>query len=179
VDRFIEDGDVIELRGEPALSLRAMHTPGHARGHLSFYEERTQTLIVGDNILGLGSVLIEPPEGNVRDYLSSLERYRTLLPNVRVLYGGHGAAMANPRTKIEEYIAHRLEREANIFRAVREGASTSREIVQRVYTDVSPKLHALAERAVMAHLEKLEEDGLVSRDAEGRYATNDAKAAGE
>lgn len=176
VDRFIEEGDVIELRGAPALALRAMHTPGHTRGHLSFYEERTQTLVVGDNILGLGSVLIEPPEGSVRDYLASLERYRALLPNVRVLYGGHGAAVANPRTKIEEYIAHRLEREANIFRAVREGATTPREIVERVYTDVSPKLHVMAERAVAAHLIKLEEDGLVSRDAAGRYTASDAKA---
>jgi ribonuclease/clavin/mitogillin len=172
VDRFVEDGDVIELAGEPSLRLRAMHTPGHTRGHLSFYEERTQTLVVGDNIVGLGSVLIEPPEGSVRDYLSSLERYRRLLPNVRVLFGGHGAAVGNPRAKIEEYIAHRLEREANILRAVREGATTPREIVERVYADVSPKLHAMAERAVLAHLEKLEEDELVSRDGNGNYAAS-------
>ncbi|MFL6231014.1 MAG: MBL fold metallo-hydrolase [Pyrinomonadaceae bacterium] len=176
VDRFIEEGDVIELAGEPALSLRAMHTPGHTRGHLSFYEERTQTLVVGDNILGLGSVLVDPPEGNMRDYLASLERYRALLPNVRVLYGGHGAAMANPRAKIEGYIAHRLEREANILNAVREGAATPREIVERVYTDVSPKLHAMAERAVVAHLEKLEADKLVSREGEDRYTASDVSA---
>ncbi len=177
VDRFIGEGDRVELAGEPALSLRAMHTPGHTRGHLSFYEERTQTLVVGDNIVGLGSVLIEPPEGSVRDYLASLERYRALLPNVRVLFGGHGPAIANARTKIEEYIAHRLEREANIFRAVREGAQTPREIVGRVYTDVPAKMHALAERAVAAHLIKLEEDGLVGRDAEGHYRAGDAKSA--
>jgi ribonuclease/clavin/mitogillin len=174
VDRFIEDGDVLELAGEPSLHLRAMHTPGHTRGHLSFYEERTETLVVGDNIVGLGSVLIEPPEGSVRDYLASLERYRSLLPNVRVLFGGHGAAVGSPRAKIEEYIAHRLEREANILRAVREGAKTPREIVERVYTDVSPKLHAMAERAVLAHLEKLVEDGLVSLDGDGRYAASGA-----
>jgi glyoxylase-like metal-dependent hydrolase (beta-lactamase superfamily II)/8-oxo-dGTP pyrophosphatase MutT (NUDIX family) len=173
VDRLIEDNDVIELGGEPSLRLRAMHTPGHTRGHLSFYEERTQTLIVGDNILGLGSVLIDPPEGDMRDYFASLERYRALLPNVRVLYGGHGAAIGSPRAKIEEYIAHRLEREANILRAVREGAGTPREIVERVYTDVSVKAHAMAERAVVAHLEKLEADGLVGRAGDGRYiATN-------
>jgi ribonuclease/clavin/mitogillin len=176
VDRFIEEGDRVELKGEPALALRAMHTPGHTRGHLSFYEARTQTLVVGDNILGLGSVLIEPPEGNVRDYLASLERYRQLLPDVRVLFCGHGSAVANPRTKIEEYIAHRLEREANIFRAVREGAGDAREIVERVYTDVSPKLHALAERAVAAHLIKLEEDGLIKRTDDGRFAATEAKA---
>jgi ribonuclease/clavin/mitogillin len=171
VDRFIEEGDLIELAGEPPLQLRAMHTPGHTRGHVSFYEERTGTLVVGDNIAGLGSVLIEPPEGSVRDYLASLERFRALLPRVRVLFCGHGAAVGNPRAKIEEYIEHRLEREANILKAVREGASTPREIVARVYTDVSPKLHAMAERAVLAHLQKLEEDGLVGRDGGGHVAT--------
>jgi glyoxylase-like metal-dependent hydrolase (beta-lactamase superfamily II)/8-oxo-dGTP pyrophosphatase MutT (NUDIX family) len=177
VDRFIEEGDRVELAGEPPLTLRAMHTPGHTRGHLSFYEERTETLVVGDNIVGLGSVLIEPPEGSVRDYLGSLERYRALLPGVRVLFCGHGAAVASARAKIEQYIAHRLEREANILRAVREGAATPREIVSRVYTDVSPKLHAMAERAVLAHLEKLEEDGLVRRAGDGRYAASGAGTA--
>jgi ribonuclease/clavin/mitogillin len=176
VDRFIEEGDVIELAGEPSLALRAMHTPGHTRGHLSFYEERTETLVVGDNVVGLGSVLIEPPQGSVRDYLSSLERYRQLLPSVRVLFCGHGAAVGNPRAKIEQYIAHRLEREANILRAVREGAATPREIVERVYADVSPKLHAMAERAVLAHLEKLGEDGLVARVGDGRYTAANAAA---
>jgi glyoxylase-like metal-dependent hydrolase (beta-lactamase superfamily II)/8-oxo-dGTP pyrophosphatase MutT (NUDIX family) len=171
VDRFIEDGDVIELAGDPALALRAMHTPGHTRGHLSFYEERTETLLTGDNIVGLGSVLIDPPEGNVRDYLGSLERYRRLLPRVRVLLCGHGAAVANPATKIEEYIAHRLEREANILRAVGEGAHTAEEIVARVYTDVNPKAHAWAARAVLAHLRKLEEDGLVRSAGGERFAT--------
>jgi ribonuclease/clavin/mitogillin len=173
VGRLIEEGDLIELAGEPALRLRAMHTPGHTRGHLSFYEERTETLITGDNIVGLGSVLIDPPEGNVRDYLASLERYRSLLPRVRVLLCGHGAAVANPASKIEEYIAHRLERERNILRAVREGAQTPEEIVARVYTDVNPKAHAWAARAVVAHLEKLEEDGLVSRAGDGRFAAVD------
>ncbi|HUQ33588.1 MAG TPA: MBL fold metallo-hydrolase, partial [Pyrinomonadaceae bacterium] len=73
VDRSIEDEEMIELEGEPHLSLRALHTPGHARGHLCFYEEKTGALVTGDNIVGLGSVLINPPEGNMRDYLRSLE----------------------------------------------------------------------------------------------------------
>ena len=160
VDRLIEDDEVIKLSGSPEISLRAMHTPGHARGHLCFYEARTGTLISGDNIVGLGSVLIDPPEGNMRDYLQSLGRMRSL-PNLSVIFGGHGPAIAIPYAKIEEYISHRLEREQNILQAVRDGALTTREIVARVYTDVSPKAHAMAERAVLAHLEKLEADGLV------------------
>ena len=158
VDRFIEEDDVIKLDGEPEISLRAMHTPGHARGHLCFYEARTGTLISGDNLVGLGSILIDPPEGNMRDYLQSLERMRAL-PNLSVIFGGHGPAIGNPYSKIDEYISHRLEREGNILEAVRDGATTPAEIVARVYTDVSPKAHAMAERAVMAHLEKLEADG--------------------
>jgi glyoxylase-like metal-dependent hydrolase (beta-lactamase superfamily II) len=169
VDRFIEDDELIRLRGTPHITLRAMHTPGHARGHLCFYEERTGTLISGDNIVGLGSVLIDPPEGNMRTYLQSLERMRAL-PDVSVIFGGHGPAIANPPAKIAEYIAHRLDREQKILDAIRQGETTPKDIVARVYTDVSPKAHAMAERAVLAHLEKLIEDKLVLESPEGLVA---------
>ena len=92
--------EIIELSGFPRIVLRAMHTPGHARGHLCFHEERTGTLISGDNIVGLGSVLIDPPEGNMQDYFDSLERMRAL-PNLSVIFGGHGPAMANPYARID------------------------------------------------------------------------------
>ena len=162
VDQLIEDGEMITLDGEPQLKLQALHTPGHARGHLCFYDADRGALLTGDNIVGVGSVLIDPPEGNMRDYLNSLERLRAL-PNLTVLFGGHGPAVATPYRKIEEYIAHRLEREQNILQAVREGATDPKQIVAKVYTDVSPKAYAMAERAVLAHLEKLREDGLVWR----------------
>ena len=172
VGRLIEDEEVIELAGEPRLVLRALHTPGHARGHLCFYEERTGALLTGDNIVGLGSVLIDPPEGNMQDYLRSLERLRSL-PNLTVLFGAHGPAIGGPRTKIEEYIAHRHERETRILAAVRAGAATPRDIVARVYTDVHPKAHAMAERAVLAHLEKLRAENLVAQRGDGCYIAKD------
>jgi len=162
VDHMLDDEDVLVLEGDPPISLRVMHTPGHARGHLCLYDERTGTLLSGDNIVGLGSVLIDPPEGNMRDYLKSLERMRAL-PNLSVIFGGHGPAIANPYRKIDEYISHRLDREQKILEAVRHHAATPRDIVAQVYTDVSPKAHAMAERAVLAHLEKLEADGLVQK----------------
>jgi glyoxylase-like metal-dependent hydrolase (beta-lactamase superfamily II)/8-oxo-dGTP pyrophosphatase MutT (NUDIX family) len=165
IDDLLSDGDVIELEGEPAMALRVLHTPGHARGHLCLHDDRTGTLISGDNIVGLGSVLIDPPEGNMRDYLTSLERIRSI-PNLSVIFGGHGPAMANPYEKIHEYINHRLERERNILTAVRNGAGSPSQIVASVYTDVSPKAHAMAERAVLAHLEKLEADGKVEHDGD-------------
>jgi len=164
----LEDENVIVLKGEPRIAFRVMHTPGHARGHLCLFEERTGTLISGDNIVGLGSVLIDPPEGNMRDYLRSLERMRAL-PNLSVIFGGHGPAIGNPYRKIDEYISHRLEREQKILEAVHEGAATPKNIVARVYTDVSPKAHAMAERAVLAHLEKLIEDGAVQEKEPGLF----------
>ena len=168
VDRCIEDDEVMALSGEPAIRLRALYTPGHARGHLCFYDERTGALISGDNVVGFGSVLIDPTDGNMRQYLASLERMRSL-PNLTVLFGGHGPPVANPYEKIDEYISHRHEREKMILVAVRDGAATPKEIVSRVYTDVSPKAHAMAERAVLAHLEKLIEDGLVIRNSTENY----------
>ena len=174
VDHYIEDDEVIELNGGPSIKLRALYTPGHARGHLCFHDKRTGALISGDNIVGFGSVLIDPPEGNMRDYLNSLERMRAL-PNLSVLFGGHGPAIANPYQKIDEYIAHRVQREELILMAVREGASTPKEIVARAYIDVAPKAHAMAERAALAHLEKLEADGMVSQSSDGSYRAQQTK----
>jgi glyoxylase-like metal-dependent hydrolase (beta-lactamase superfamily II)/8-oxo-dGTP pyrophosphatase MutT (NUDIX family) len=169
VDRYIEDGELLQLKGSPQIELRALHTPGHARGHLCFHEDRTGTLISGDNVVGLGSVLIDPPEGNMTDYLRSLERMRAQ-PNLSVMFGGHGPAIANPYAKLDEYISHRLDREERILAAVREGMSTPKEIVAKVYTDVSPKAHAMAERAVLAHLGKLETDGEITWAQSGAVA---------
>jgi glyoxylase-like metal-dependent hydrolase (beta-lactamase superfamily II)/8-oxo-dGTP pyrophosphatase MutT (NUDIX family) len=168
VDTWLNDDDVLTLEGEPPISLRVLHTPGHTRGHICLHELRTGTLISGDNIVGLGSVLIDPPEGNMRDYFGSLEKMRAI-PNLSVIFGGHGPAIANPYAKIDEYISHRLDREQRILQAVRDGAATPKEIVAGVYTDVSPKAHAMAERAVLAHLEKLVEDKLVEKSGPDQF----------
>ena len=173
VDATLDDNGVLELEGEPRIALRVLHTPGHARGHLCFYEERTGTLISGDNVVGLGSVLIDPPEGNMRDYLNSLASLRAL-PNLSVIFGGHGPAIASPYRKIDEYISHRLDREQKILEAVQAGAATPKEIVVQVYTDVSPKAHAMAERAVLAHLEKLIEDNLVRQDGSEQFVPHES-----
>jgi glyoxylase-like metal-dependent hydrolase (beta-lactamase superfamily II)/8-oxo-dGTP pyrophosphatase MutT (NUDIX family) len=169
VDRFIEDGEVIELSEASAgltWRLRAIWTPGHARGHLSFYEERTGSLITGDCVVGFGTVVIAPPEGNMNDYLASLRRYLEL-PRLTALMPGHGPVIADARGRIEEYIAHRRDREEQIVGAVASGASAIPEIVKAVYTDVPEAMHQLAELSVLAHLEKLEGEGRVTRAANG------------
>ncbi|MEK6334310.1 MAG: MBL fold metallo-hydrolase [Acidobacteriota bacterium] len=169
VDRLIEDNEVLELNGEPKIQLRALYTPGHARGHLCFHDERTGALLSGDNVIGFGSVLIDPADGDMRNYLDSLERMRAL-SKLSVMFGGHGPAIGNPHDKIDEYIAHRRQREELILGAVREGHTTPKAIVARVYLDVPPKAHAMAERAVLAHLQKLVADGLVSHNDAENYS---------
>ena len=165
VENFIEDNQVTKLKtsGE-TFRLRALHTPGHARGHLCFYDERRGFLLSGDNVISTGSVLIAPPEGNMKDYLKSLKRLEEL-PNLRFLCGSHGAAVYNAQGKIESYIAHRLEREEKISAAISAGAKTAREIVEKVYTDISPALCGLAEKSVEAHLEKLKDENKLPENA--------------
>ena len=167
VDRFIKDGEVIELSEASAgltWRLRAIWTPGHARGHLSFYEERTGSLLTGDCVVGFGTVVIAPPEGNMNDYLASLRRYLEL-PRLTALMPGHGPVIADAQGRIEEYIAHRRDREEQIVGAVAAGASAIPQIVKAVYTDVPEDMHQLAELSVLAHLEKLEGEGRVTRAA--------------
>jgi ribonuclease/clavin/mitogillin len=167
VDRFIEDGEVIELSEEATgltWRLRAMWTPGHARGHLSLYEERTGSLLTGDCVVGFGTVVIAPPEGDMNDYLASLRRYLEL-PRLTALMPGHGPVIADARGRIEEYIAHRRDREEQIVSALRTGASAIPQIVNAVYANLPDANRQLAELSVLAHLEKLEGEGRVTRAA--------------
>ncbi len=156
---FIEEGEAFDLAdedGKPFL-LKTLHTPGHAAGLLAFYDEEFGFLLSGDNVVHSSSVVIAPPEGNLNDYLSSLERLRDL-PDLRFLCGSHGAAVFDAKSKIESYIVHRLEREKQILGAIENGAKTASEIVERVYVGLSPELLKLAEKTVEAHLEKLREE---------------------
>ncbi len=161
--KFVAGGEAFDLQDENGADFRlqTIHTPGHARGLLAFYDAEFGFLFSGDNVVGSGSVVIAPPEGNMKDYLNSLERMKNL-PNLRFLCGSHGAAVSDAKGKIESYIAHRLEREEKILEAFENGAKTPREIAGQVYTDISPALYELAEKSVAAHLEKLYEEKRIS-----------------
>jgi endoribonuclease LACTB2 len=157
--RFIEDNEIIKLRDEAGaeFEIKALHTPGHARGHLAFYDAEHGFLLSSDNVVGAGTVVIAPPEGNMTDYLQSLERMKNL-PGLRHLCGSHGAAVYDARGKIEEYIAHRAEREKQILEALAGGAKTPEEITGIVYQGLNPQLFPLAVKSVEAHLAKIEKD---------------------
>lgn len=148
-----DDFDLIDERGAK-FTLRTIHTPGHSSGLLTFYDEESGFLLSGDNVVNSSSVVIAPPDGNLTDYLASLERLKNL-PNLKYLCGSHGSAVFDAREKIESYIAHRVEREKQILAAIENGAQTVPEIVAAVYVELNPELIRFAEKSVEAHLEKI------------------------
>jgi glyoxylase-like metal-dependent hydrolase (beta-lactamase superfamily II)/ADP-ribose pyrophosphatase YjhB (NUDIX family) len=156
VDRTFEENEQLPLSGKPGWSLRVMHTPGHARGHVCIFEEKSGSLITGDLMAGLGTIVIDPPEGHMATYFDSLRRMQEL--PVSALFPAHGPVMANAKERIQQYLDHRIDRERKILAAWEKGHREPAAIVKDVYTDVSPAMYGLAERSVIAHLEKLREE---------------------
>jgi ribonuclease/clavin/mitogillin len=142
--------------------LHVLHTPGHESGHCCFYAADDKVLFSGDNILGYGTAVIHPPDGNMTDYLNSLERL--LAFSVDLILPGHGPLIAKAEAKIREYIKHRQQREQQILQALRSGRNTIGDITEMIYTDVSAALKRVAEFSVQAHLEKLMRDGRVKKE---------------
>lgn len=161
-DKFIEDGEVYYLKDETGFTFRleTLHTRGHAQGLLAFYDAEFGFLISTDNVVGAGTVVIAEPEGNMRDYLQTLERLKNL-PNLKHLCGSHGSAIFDAKSKIEEYISHRLEREKQVIEAIENGAKTPEEIAGKIYVDLKPELFRLAAASVSAHLTKIEAENLI------------------
>ena len=154
----LADGMVIEGEG---VTLRAIHTPGHASDHLCYYLEEERALFTGDLILGGSTTVIPPDDGDLGQYLDSLRRVLQL--DVQRLYPGHGPVLEPARPVVEGYLAHRSEREAQILAALAAGAETVAEVVGRVYHDVAPALHPVAQLSVTSHLVKLEREDRVLR----------------
>ncbi len=158
IDRMLSDGDTLQLAGEPRCVLRVVHTPGHAPGHLCFLEEQSGALVAGDMVAGVGTILIEPSDGNMNRYLASLARMKTLAP--RLLLPAHGPAITDPPAKLDEYVAHRLWRESRVVDALGHlDLATPTALVPVAYSDVPRAIFPLAERSLIAHLIKLAEDG--------------------
>lgn len=164
VDRFIADGEVtrMPLIGDHFAEWTAVFTPGHARGHLCFFDTRMRTLLSGDLLASIGTIIVAPPDGDMRDYMASLARVRALNP--RLLFPSHGPPVG-AMAKIDEYIAHRVTRENAILDALRT-ATTAHDVVPLVYKDVPEHVWPLAEVNVQAHLDKLEADGRVRRSGQ-------------
>jgi glyoxylase-like metal-dependent hydrolase (beta-lactamase superfamily II) len=159
-DEEIADGTAFPAGDD---TLRTIHTPGHRFDHLCYFLEGQGTLFAGDMVAGVGTVVIIPPEGDMQDYLDSLKRLQEM--DIAEIVPAHGPTITDPRAKLSEYIAHRMQREQQVIDAleVLPRGATIPQIVQQVYTDVDPRLHPVAQWSVEAHLLKLEREGLAER----------------
>jgi glyoxylase-like metal-dependent hydrolase (beta-lactamase superfamily II) len=157
-DRELRDGDVLE---EADLSVRVLHTPGHASDHLCFLLRTggEEVLLSGDHIMGGSTVVIAPPDGDMSAYMASLARLLELEPSLSVIAPGHGPLLPDPEGVIKGYMSHRREREAAVLSALGEGSASVDDVVAAVYTDVPIELHPIARYSVWAHLLKLRSEG--------------------
>ncbi|WP_245667304.1 MBL fold metallo-hydrolase [Actinomadura macra] len=150
-DEGLSEGDVITTGG---LELRVMETPGHTDDSLTFWLPADGAVLTGDTVLGYGTTVLE---GKLGDYMSSLDRLRTFAADMgaATILPGHGPKLDDPLAALDHYIDHRRERLAQVEAAVAAGASTAREVVERVYADVDKSLWPAAEWSVQSQLDYL------------------------
>ncbi len=161
-------GDVIKT---DAGSLKVLHTPGHASNHLCFLLLEQELLFSGDHVMQGSTVVINPPDGDMKAYLESL--YDLLDEPVRYIAPAHGFLMGHPEAVIDFLITHRLAREHKVARVLKSLGSTGlKELTAEAYDDVPAAIHGVAARSALAHLLKLEADGRAAREGEAWHATS-------
>ena len=161
VRRELADGERLDLGPAPdgagRWHLEAVHTPGHARGHLAFVEPRYGLLFAGDMVSTLSSVLIAPSEGDLATYLASLRRLQDYA--LRLLLPAHGPPSARPAFILEECLAHRAQREAELVAALAGPPRTAAELAVEVYRGLPAPMMKYAQMQIEAGLLKLEREG--------------------
>jgi glyoxylase-like metal-dependent hydrolase (beta-lactamase superfamily II) len=158
----VADGDSLSIEGE---TLKVIATPGHTSEHVCYLTQNGD-LFTGDTVLGEGTTTIFPPDGSMRDYIASLCTLLTHSPTR--IYPGHGPTRDDACALIEQYIAHRLEREQQVLHCLAAGFFTTSRIRERIYPVLDPRLHGAAEIQIEAHLTKLREEGRFGKRG-GKY----------
>jgi len=153
---MLRDGEVIHGDG---VTLRAIYTPGHASDHLCYYLEEENAVFTGDVVLAGSTTVIPAEDGDLLDYMSSLERLQRL--GVRRIYPAHGPVVEDGPALIAEFIEHRMLRERQIVEVLGNGPATVPTIVERVYAAVPKHLHTVAAQSVTSHLKKLARESRV------------------
>ena len=160
-DKVLADGDRVS---GPGWTLTAVATPGHTSNHLCFALEGTGALFTGDHVMGWSTTVVAPPDGDMADYMASLDKLRAR--GDRVYYPAHGPAVNNPRQLVRGMIGHRRQRERQIVKLLGESPQDIAAMVPRMYKGVNEYLWPAAGLSVLAHLIDLERRGVVARSGE-------------
>ncbi|MGA1498969.1 MAG: MBL fold metallo-hydrolase [Ilumatobacteraceae bacterium] len=164
-DIWVEDGGLV-AEGD-GWTLRGVHTPGHTSNHMCVALDEERALFTGDHVMGWSTTVVSPPDGDMRSYLSSLDKVRRR--GDAVLWPTHGAPVTDPGPFLDAYYEHRLSRERQVLEAIADGLTTVAPMVRRMYAAVSPHLHVAAARSVLSHLTQLVDEGRL-RTADGAPA---------
>jgi ribonuclease/clavin/mitogillin len=171
--RYLSEGEELVLAGPGPQRWRVLHTPGHAPGHVCLLEAELGYLVVGDMVASVGTILIEPRDGDMAVYIDELRRLSAL--GARTALPAHGDPIDQPSALFDHYVAHRLMREEKVLAAVLAGGSngaTAAEIVPLAYDDTPKSAWPFALLSTEAHLVKLVRDGRLRRDETHHYATS-------
>jgi len=164
-DRLLGHGERVAAGGA---TLRVIHTPGHASNQLCFMLEEERLLFTGDHLMQGSTVIINPPDGDMAEYIRSLEAL--FAEDIAYLAPGHGFLMGKPHETIERVVIHRRDRENKVLAALRAaGTAPLDALVPTVYDDAPRERHGIASRSLLAHLLKLEREGR-ARCTDGRWA---------
>ncbi|WP_299196704.1 MBL fold metallo-hydrolase [uncultured Erythrobacter sp.] len=160
-DRVLEDGE--QMRGT-GWTLTAVATPGHTSNHLCFALEESGALFTGDHVMGWSTSVVIPPDGDMGDYMASLEKL--MARDDSVYHSAHGAAIEKPKQLVRGMIGHRRQRENQIVRLMSERARTAADFIPDMYKGLDERLIGAAEMSVTAHLIDLQKRGLVAQEGE-------------
>ncbi len=154
--RLLTDGDTLST---DEFTLQVLYTPGHASNHLCYLLLEEQILFAGDQVMEGTTVVIGPPDGDMGQYLSSLERLKA--EPIATIAPAHGRFITNPQREFNRIITHRLQRERQVYDVLlQQGSIKITDIVRQLYTHLPEALHLPAGFSVYAHLLKLRQDGL-------------------
>ncbi len=160
IERHLAEGDTLDLAGPAAQRWRVLHTPGHAAGHVCLFEPEAGHVIVGDMVASVGTILVDPYDGNMSVYLRELARLQAL--GAHVALPAHGAPISEPAALFGFYIHHRLERERKVLTALQacgQRGATAEELLPDAYADTAREAWPLALLSIQAHLVKLVAEG--------------------
>ena len=164
VDRVVQDGETLDL-GD--LTLEFIHAPGHTLGSLGVLIRERKALFTGDNVMGRGTSVINPGEGDIGLYLQTMEKFLGYAPET--IYPGHGPPVSDPKAKLQGLISHRKEREQQILALLQQGPRTVEEFLKAIYDELEERVQNLARNQIHSHLAKLEKEGRVVVLGEDAY----------
>jgi glyoxylase-like metal-dependent hydrolase (beta-lactamase superfamily II) len=157
VDTVVADGETLPLGG---LTLEFVHAPGHTYGSLALFLREPRALFAGDTVMGTGTSVVNPGEGEIALYLETLEKFLRYEP--AVIYPGQGPVITSPRTKLQELIRHRREREAQIVALLAGEPRSVDDLFRLIYSGLDERVSHLARNQIQSHLIKLAREGRVS-----------------